>query len=85
MSFISSHLKYPLVAEENGIQGRVIVSFVVEKDGSISNVKIAKGVDPSLDREAMRVINSMPRWTPGKIKGQPVRVKYTGPVNFRLQ
>ena len=85
MSFISSHLKYPLVAEENGIQGRVIVSFVVEKDGSISNVKIAKGVDPSLDREAMRVINSMPRWTPGKIKGQPVRVKYTVPVNFRLQ
>jgi protein TonB len=57
----------------------------VEKDGSISNVKIAKGVDPSLDREAMRVINSMPRWTPGKIKGQPVRVKYTVPVNFRLQ
>ena len=85
MSFISSHLKYPLVAEENGIQGRVIVSFVVEKDGSISNVKISKGVDPSLDREAMRVINSMPRWTPGKIKGQPVRVKYTVPVNFRLQ
>ena len=85
MSFISSHLKYPVVAEENGIQGRVIVSFVVEKDGSISNVKIAKGVDPSLDREAMRVINSMPRWTPGKIKGQPVRVKYTVPVNFRLQ
>lgn len=84
MSYLSKSIKYPLVAEENGIQGRVIVSFVVEKDGSISSVKVTHGVDPSLDKEAVRVVKSMPRWTPGRIDGKPVRVKYTVPVAFRL-
>lgn len=84
MSFLSKSIKYPLVAEENGIQGRVMVAFVVEKDGSISNVKVTRSVDPSLDKEALRVVKSMPRWTPGRIDGKPVRVKYTVPVTFRL-
>ena len=85
MSYLSSNVKYPVVAQENGVQGRVIVSFVVERDGSISDVKVARSVDPSLDREAQRVVKSMPRWTPGKQNGQTVRVKYTVPVVFRLQ
>ena len=83
--FLSQNIKYPVVAEENGVQGRVIVTFIVEKDGSISNVTIVKSVDPSLDKEAIRVIKSMPKWIPGKQKGAPVRVKYTVPVTFRLQ
>ena len=73
------------VAEENGIQGRVIVTFVVEKDGSITDVRVVKSVDPSLDKEAQRVVKSMPRWIPGKQNGSAVRVKYTVPVTFRLQ
>ena len=85
MSFLSSNIKYPVVAQENGVQGRVIVSFVVERDGSISDVKVARSVDPSLDREAQRVVKSMPRWKPGKQNGSAVRVKYTVPVVFRLQ
>ena len=85
MSYLNSNVKYPVVAQENGVQGRVIVSFVVERDGSISDVKVARSVDPSLDREAQRVVKSMPRWTPGKQNGQTVRVKYTVPVVFRLQ
>lgn len=85
MQYLSSHIKYPVIAEENGIQGRVICTFVVEKDGSITDVRIAKSVDPSLDKEAMRVVHSMPRWIPGKQNGSAVRVKYTLPVTFRLQ
>ena len=85
MSYLNSNTKYPVVAQENGVQGRVIISFVVERDGSISDVKVARSVDPSLDREAQRVVKSMPRWTPGKQNGQAVRVKYTVPVVFRLQ
>ena len=85
MKFLSSHIKYPVVAEENGIQGRVIATFVVERDGSISDVKVIKSVDPSLDKEAIRVLKSMPKWIPGKQNGAPVRVKYTVPVTFRLQ
>ena len=85
MSYLSSNTKYPVVAQENGVQGRVIVSFVVERDGSISDVKVARSVDPSLDREAQRVVKSMPRWKPGKQNGSAVRVKYTVPVVFRLQ
>ena len=85
MSYLNSNTKYPVVAQENGVQGRVIISFVVERDGSISDVKVARSVDPSLDREAQRVVKSMPRWTPGKQNGQTVRVKYTVPVVFRLQ
>ena len=85
MSYLNSNTKYPVVAQENGVQGRVIISFVVERDGSISDVKVARSVDPSLDREAQRVVKSMPRWTPGKQNGQTVRVKYNVPVVFRLQ
>ena len=85
MAFLSSNIKYPVVAQENGVQGRVIVSFVVERDGSISDVKVARSVDPSLDREAQRVVKAMPKWKPGKQNGSAVRVKYTVPVVFRLQ
>ena len=85
LSWLSSNIHYPAVAEENGIQGRVVVSFVVEKDGSISNVQVVRGVDPSLDKEAARVVKSMPKWTPGKQNGQAVRVKYNVPVTFKLQ
>lgn len=85
MQYLSSSIKYPVIAEENGIQGRVICTFVVERDGSITDVRIAKSVDPSLDKEAQRVVSKMPRWIPGKQNGSAVRVKYTLPVTFRLQ
>ena len=85
MSWLSQNLKYPVIAAENGVQGRVIVQFVVEKDGSITDVKVAKSVDPSLDKEAARVVGSMPHWIPGKQNGSAVRVKYTVPVTFKLQ
>lgn len=85
MKYLSEHTKYPVVAQENGVQGRVTVQFVVEKDGSISDVHVLRGVDPSLDKEAVRVVKSMPRWTPGKQNGSAVRVKYQVPVTFRLQ
>ena len=85
MQYLSKNIKYPVVAEENGIQGRVICTFVVERDGSITDVRVAKSVDPSLDKEACRVIKSMPHWIPGKQNGSAVRVKYTLPVTFRLQ
>lgn len=85
MQYLGKHIKYPVVAEENGIQGRVIVTFVVEKNGSITDVQVIKSVDPSLDKEAVRVVKSMPHWIPGKQNGSAVRVKYTLPVTFRLQ
>ena len=74
-----------MIAAENGIQGRVYVQFVVDRDGGISNAKIARGVDPSLDQEALRVVNSLPKWKPGMQRGKPVRVSYTVPINFQLQ
>lgn len=83
--YLSKQIKYPVIAEENGVQGRVIVTFVVERDGSITDVKVVKSVDPSLDKEAQRVVKGMPRWIPGKQNGSAVRVKYTVPVTFRLQ
>ncbi len=85
MEYLSKNVKYPVVAQENGVQGRVVVSFVVERDGSVTDVQVVKSVDPSLDREAVRVISSMPKWIPGKQNGQAVRVKYNVPVSFRLQ
>lgn len=69
---------------ENGISGKVYIQFVIEKDGSITDVKVARGVDSSLDKEAVRVVKSMPKWTPGKQRGKPVRVAYTLPINFQL-
>ena len=85
MEWLSNNVKYPVVAQENGVQGRVVVSFVVERDGSITDVKVVRGVDPSLDREASRVVRAMPRWIPGKQNGSAVRVKYNVPAAFRLQ
>lgn len=85
MKYLSENTKYPVVAQENGVQGRVTVQFVVEKDGSISDVHVLRGVDPSLDKEAVRVVKSLPRWTPGKQNGITVRVNYRVPVLFRLQ
>lgn len=84
MSYLGNNIKYPVVAQENGIQGRVIVGFVVETDGSISDIKVKRSVDPSLDREALRVIKAMPKWKPGKLNGSAVRVIYTVPVVFGL-
>ena len=84
--YLSENVKYPVIAQENGIQGRVICQFVVNKDGSIVDVEVVRsGGDPSLDKEAIRVIKTMPKWKPGKQRGKPVRVKYTVPVNFKLQ
>ncbi len=83
--YIGNAIKYPVIAQENGIQGKVYVTFVVGKDGSISNATIARGVDPSLDKEALRVVNTLPKWKPGKQRGKPVNVSYTVPINFVLQ
>lgn len=85
MSWLHDNIKYPVVAAENGIQGKVIVQFIVGKNGSISNVKVLKSVDPSLDKEAVRVVSNMPNWTPGKQNGASVNVRFTLPVTFRLQ
>jgi protein TonB len=83
--YIASSIKYPTIAQENGIQGKVFVNFVVDRDGSISGAKIARGVDPSLDKEALRVIGTLPKWKPGKQRGKTVRVSYTVPISFQLQ
>lgn len=85
MRYLSSNLKYPTIAAENGIEGRVVLKFVVEKDGSVSNIKVERSLDPSCDKEAVRVIKSMQRWIPGMQNGRSVAVYYTLPVLFRLQ
>ena len=85
MKWIANELKYPAIAQENGVQGRVTVRFTINADGSVVDPVILRGVDPHLDKEALRVIGKMPKWKPGKQRGKPVRVKYTVPVNFRLQ
>ena len=84
-TFIASNLKYPVWAQEKGIQGRVVVKFIVEKDGSISNVEVDRSVSPSLDNEAMRVVKAMPKWIPGQINGKTVKVECSHPFVFRLQ
>lgn len=83
-TYLNQNIRYPAEAQENCVQGRVVVSFVVEKDGHISDVTVLRSVDPSLDKEAIRVVRNMPRWTPGKQGGEPVRVRYNVPVSFRL-
>jgi protein TonB len=83
--YLSDNIKYPVIAQESGIQGRVICQFVVNRDGSIVDIEVVRGVDRSLDAEAIRVIANMPKWSPGKQRGKAVRVKYTLPINFRLQ
>ena len=85
MKFLSKNIKYPVIAQENGIQGRVVCSFVVNRDGSIVDIQVMRGVDPSLDKEAVRVIGTMPKWKPGEQRGKPVRVRFILPVQFRLQ
>ena len=84
LEYLRKNIKYPAICRENNIQGRVIVSFIVNKDGAIVEPEVIKGVNPSLDKEALRVISGMPKWKPGSQRGKPVRVKYTVPVNFRL-
>ena len=85
MQWLNANIKYPVIAAENGIEGRVIVQFVVSKTGSISDVRVVRGVDPSLDKEAVRVVSNMPNWTPGRQNGTTVNVRFTLPVTFRLQ
>ena len=97
LKFLMKNAKYPTISQENGVQGKVSVKFVIEKDGSIadpfvvekdgsvSNIKVVRGVDASLDKEAVRVVSVMPKWKPGKQRGKPVRVSYTVPVIFKLQ
>ena len=84
-AFINANVKYPVIAMENGVQGKVYISFVVNAKGKVENVKVVRGVDPSLDKEAMRVISALPDWKPGKQRNKPVKVSYTLPVNFVLQ
>ena len=85
MKFLGTNIKYPTISQEMGSMGRVIVQFVVDKDGTITNPTVARGVDAYLDKEAIRVVSSMPKWKPGVQNGKKVRVKYTVPVVFRLQ
>lgn len=85
LQFLAKNIKYPTIAQENGTQGRVIIQFVVNRDGSIVDPKVVRSVDPYLDKEALRVIMTMPKWKPGMQRGKPVRVKFTVPVMFRLQ
>ena len=85
MQFLNSEVKYPEEALEKGTQGRVVVTFIVNTDGSVSDPKVVKSVNPALDAEAIRVVNAMPKWTPGKQRGYTVRVKFTIPVTFRLK
>lgn len=84
-NYIANNLQYPQSAIENGIQGKVFVQFVVEKDGSVSNVKVIRGLSTECDEAAVNVVKSMPKWTPGKQRNQPVRVSYSLPIMFRLQ
>ena len=82
--YLTYNVKYPIDATKNKIEGRILVTFVVEHDGSISNVNVANSVYPSLDKESIRVVSGMPKWIPGKANGKTVRVKYTIPITFRL-
>ena len=84
LKYIMENIKYPKQIMEEGIQGRVTVSFIVEKDGRVSNVRLLRSVQPLLDKEAVRVVKSMPKWSPGKQKGKPVRVRFNLPVMFKL-
>ena len=85
LEFIEKNLRYPKALEETCVQGRVIVAFVVERNGKLSNIKVVKSVDSALDKEALRIVNLMPRWIPGRQNGITVRVKYIIPITFRLK
>lgn len=83
--YLATSVKFPVIAQENGIQGRVFVQFVINTKGEVTNATVLRGVDPSLDKEALRVVESMPNWKPGKQRNRAVRVSYTVPINFVLQ
>ncbi|ASB49259.1 energy transducer TonB [Alkalitalea saponilacus] len=83
--YLAQSIRYPVIAQENGIQGRVYIQFVINQNGEVTNATVLRGVDPSLDREALRVVQAMPNWTPGRQRNRPVRVSYTVPINFVLQ
>ncbi len=85
LKYLSSNVKYPVIAQENGIHGKVFVSFIVDEKGLITNVELIRGVDVSIDNEALRVVRSMPRWKPGQQNGKPAKVKYSVPIHFELQ
>lgn len=84
MAYLGNNTKFPQIAKENGIQGRVFVQFVIDKKGKVTDVQIARGVDPYLDKEALRVVKGMPSWKPGKQRGKAVKVSYIVPINFKL-
>ena len=84
-AWVAQHLVYPEIAKENGVQGRVILQFTIQRDGSLSNVKLLRGVDASLDKEAIRVVSSSPKWTPGRQRDRDVNVTYTFPVIYQLR
>ena len=85
MTYLKDNIKYPKAAQDKKVEGRVIVQFVIEKDGTPTEFNVLRSVDPDLDKEALRVLGNMPKWKPGMQKGQAVRVKYTVPVSFKLQ
>lgn len=85
MKYLNENIRYPIIAQENGVQGRVIVQFTVRKDGTIDDVKVVRSADPSLDKEAVRLVKSMPNWEPGKQRGKAVHCKFTVPIVFKLQ
>lgn len=84
MKWIASNVKYPDVAIENKITGKVFILFVINKEGKVSNVELLVGVNPCLDKEALRVVSNMPNWKPGKQRGKPIKVSYKLPINFKL-
>ena len=83
--YLATSVRYPVIAQENGVQGRVYIQFVINQNGEVTNAVVLRGVDPSLDKEALRVVQAMPKWKPGKQRNRPVRVSYTVPINFVLQ
>lgn len=83
--YLVKQIKYPVIAQENGIQGKVYYSFTIEKDGSVTDIKVMRGVDAAIDKEAIRVLNTMPKWKPGMQRGKAVRVSFSGVINFQLQ
>ena len=83
--FIKDNLRYPAGYEETDIQGRVIVTFMIEEDGSLSDIKVSRGLDPKFDEEAVRVVSIMPKWTPAKVYGKPIKVRYTCRIDFKLE
>ena len=85
MEYLQNNLRYPQLAKELNIQGRVFLTFVIEKDGSVTDIKLLRGIGGGCDEEAIRVVNNMPKWTPGSQRNRPVRVQFNLPVNFRLE